>query len=960
MAAILLPAGPSATLHAAGLARLQRKFDVERGLPFSEVNSITQDSRGFLWITAGGGLFRYDGTEVRRWGMEGARRFVKSVAAGPQGAVLVRTGTGDAGDLCQVEGDTIRPIAGPHGATMVISGLPVWDAAGNLWVISDDLRVWSRPPSGPWREFPRSSLSAEEPRLLEGAENGDPVVVTDEAVWRLGADLRARRLCTIGSVQKVLVRADGSIVALSFRADGSEVLESVDVTWRRLFQFGSRPIDMIQQGRTLWVAYDTGLVALRPGEAPEILGPADGCPGGGPLFVDDEGSLWIASFRGLLQYPAPDTVALLGGQGTRRLVSGPEGIWVDSWTSLSLLRREHGSIRVEPPIPGTGTSALCAATDGATWAGYAGRFLERRRGRFLSYPRPGLTYVASCSPGRGGRVWLVTNLGLMLAGEAGGPRRMAGPPNAESEGTLVTVLEDGAERLWVTANEEICHAQAAEVASSRPARWSCTTAAGAGTVTSLAEVAPGSLWAATSEGGVYRRSERRSQTDRWEPIPGSRALPTPLVRRLRPSPSGGAWVVSYGTILRAVERPRSEDGWEIAERPSSWHGLMISDAEDILEEPSGDLWITTLAGVVHLPAQVRRQAPPIPRVALVGALLDGKPLDWQRGITLPFRQNRIELKFAALSFRDTALLRYQVRLRPDAPWRAASSRPSFQFVDLPPGRYEPQVRASLDGHRWSKTPAGLSLTVLPPFWRTWWFAVAAGFLLVALGVAVHRARVAHLVAVERVRTRIATDLHDDIGASLSRTAILAEVVRREIAPTSAGAAERLDRIARSAREVVDGMADVVWSLDPSRDDFGDLLARVRAFSSEVLPPSGVTATVEGPRDVTALTTRLGAEARRQVYLAVKEAVSNVARHAQAKNASIQLGVEGGWIEAVVSDDGVGFSSGPPAGARLFGGNGLRNIHARVARCHGTLSIESEPGRGTRIHLRIPVHDGARA
>ncbi len=953
VAALLLPLMLSAT-HAAGLTRLQRKFDVERGLPFSEVNTITQDARGFLWITAGGGLFRYDGTELQPWGRDDGRRYVKSVAAGPGGEVLVRAGTGDAGELFEVEGDAMRPVVGPDGSAIVIAGLPVWDATNGLWVISRE-RVWSRAPSGAWHELPGSLLGEERPSFMETAEDGHPIVVTSEAVWRVDDNGHATRLASLSRVQKVLVRRNGSIEALTF-GTGGEVLESVDGTWRTLLRYASRPIDMVRHGRTLWVAYDNALVALRDGEAPEILGAAEGSPGGGPLLVDQEGSLWVASFRGLLQYPAPETVALLGGQGTRRLAPTPEGIWVDSWTSLSLLRREGSTFRPELPIHDTATSAVCTGSDGAMWAGYAGRFLERRGNRFIPHPTPDLTFVADCSAGAKGRVWMVTNLGLMLAGTSSDPVHVSGPASAESGTTPVTLLEDGAATLWVAAGEEICRADAGEVASTRPAPWSCATAAGAGTITSLAEVAPGTLWAATSQGGVFRRSA----DDRWLPVVGSHALPTPLVRRLRPSPSGGAWVISFGTIVRAVDRPRAAGGWEIVERPTSWHGLMISDAEDILEAASGDLWITTLAGVVHIPADVRREVPKVPRVELVDALVDGKPLDWRRGITLPFRQNRIELKFAALSFRDPALLRYQVRLRHDAPWRDASSRPSFQFVDLPPGRYDAQVRASLDGQRWSETPAGLSIRVLPPFWRTWWFAAAFGLVVVVSGGAIYRARVAHLVALERVRTNIATDLHDDIGASLSRTAILAEVVRREIAPTSAGAAESLDRIARSAREVVDGMADVVWSLDPSRDDFGDLLARVRAFASEVLPAAGVAVTIEGRGDAAALTTKVGAEARRQTYLAVKEAVTNIARHAGAKSALIALGIEGGWIEAVVSDDGVGFAAATPSGTRAFGGNGLRNIRARVARCRGDLSIESEPGQGARIHLRIPVADSRSA
>lgn len=943
---LLLSAPPAEALE-----RLQRKFDFERGLPFSEVNSISQDSRGFLWVTAGGGLFRYDGVELRAWATERPRRFVKSVFAGPAEQVLVREGPGDAGELYEVDGDGIRPVEGPGASPLVVSGSPIWDGHSNLWVIAGE-RIWVEPAGGAWRAFPLSLVSEETPRILQVSEDGAPILVTDRAAWRVDADLHAVRLASVENVQKVLVRADRSIVVLSSDRNGAHVAELRDGASRVLLDLSARPIDMARQGQTLWVAFDNALVALRAGEPPEVLGSAEGVPGGGPLLVDQEGSLWLASFRGLLQYPAPDTAAWIADKATRRLESGPEGIWVDSWSGLTLLRRGATSWSVEP-VPGTGTGPVCVGTDGTMWSGYRGRFLEHRGDRFLVPARPDLRFVESCCAGASGRVWLATNLGLMVAGASAtssAPVLTIGPPSAGVENATVHLFEDGSGQIWVTANAEICHADAGDVASGHPVAWSCSQAEGAGSVVSLAEVAPGRIWAATSLAGVYRHGAG----DRWEPIPGSRTLPTPLVRKLRPSPSGGVWVISYGTILRAVERAASEEGWEIVERPGPWHGLMISDAEDILEEARGDLWITTLAGVVHIPAEVRRAVPPVPRVELVDVLADGKPLAWRQGVTLSYRHNRIELRFAALSYRDPALLRYQVRLRGSGSWLDASRRPSFQFVDLPPGRYRAEVRASLDGSRWSEATAGLSFAVLPPFWRTWWFAVLVAAVVASSAYALYRARVAHLVALERVRTNIATDLHDDIGASLSRTAILAEVVRRDVATSNPLAAERLGQIARSAREVVDGMADVVWSLDPEKDDFGELVARIRAFGSEVLPARGVAFSVAGPGDPATLAVKLGAEPRRQAYLVIKEAILNVARHAQARSASVAFGLEGGSIEAVVSDDGRGFSPESAGASRAFGGNGLRNMRARASRCRGTLRLDSKPGGGTTITLRIPI------
>jgi signal transduction histidine kinase len=244
--------------------------------------------------------------------------------------------------------------------------------------------------------------------------------------------------------------------------------------------------------------------------------------------------------------------------------------------------------------------------------------------------------------------------------------------------------------------------------------------------------------------------------------------------------------------------------------------------------------------------------------------------------------------------------------------------------------------------------------VTPPFWRTFWFAALVASIVAMGAYAFYRTRVAQLVALERVRTHIATDLHDDIGASLSRTAILAEVVQRDVVPTNPATAERLEQIARSAREVVDAMADVVWSLDPAKDELGELVARVRAFASEVLPPSGVAFSVDGPTDAAMLARKLGAEPRRQAYLVIKEAVLNVARHARARSGTISIALKDGSIEAVVSDDGRGFSVDAAGAWRAFGGNGLRNMRARASRRGGTFKLDSQEGRGTTIAIRIPL------
>jgi signal transduction histidine kinase/ligand-binding sensor domain-containing protein len=930
--------------------RLMRRFSLEQGLPFSEVFGLAQDTRGFLWIGTAGGLFRYDGAEMRPWPRTSFRPFVTAVAAGPGGSVVTRDYQGR---LLEVRGDDLIPLPGPPVSSPGRIECPLFDAAGNLWVEAAGA-VWIRSPAGSWHSIPPERLEGEEARCLRPGGGEGSLIITDRGLWESDASGKARRLLSIGGILLALPGPGGSVTILR---EGGVVEEIAAGRRRSLFRIAWRPIDMIRLGGTLWVSYDNGLVGLHEGRPPEILGPDRGVPSGGPLLVDREGSLWAGTFRGLVQFPSPETVAWSGSDGLaatgpRRLAVTPEGIWVDSWGGLILMRPSEGSWAPER-IPGSGTGAICSGRNGALWTGSRGRFFMHRGGKSRELPWPGLREVHSCHAGKDGRVWMGTNDGLFLAAgdDPGGapPRRLLPPPGEEPGEARPHVLEDSAGRVWVSEGETICSADSEKVASGGRADWSCGPAGGCGEIYSLLQAPSGDIWAATLRCGVARLRPGGA----WESIPGSKGLPGQTVRALRHSAAGGVWIISYGTILRVEERKDSRDGWEIVERPSPWQGLMISDAEDILEE-KGDLWIATLAGLVRIPAEVRRSVPPVPPVELVEVLADGEPVDWRKGVSLPYHRSRIELRFAGLSFRDPGLLRYQLRLREGAPWREASGRPSFQLLDLPPGSYHPEVRASLDGSRWSPAAAGVRFRVLPPFWRTGWFLSLAAMVLASAIYAFYRYRLSHLLRLERVRTRIAADLHDDIGASLSRIALQSEILRRG-GPGRPPAADRLlAEMGESAREVVDSMSDIVWSIDPRRDDLASLVARAREFSLGVLEPKGIVLDFQAPPGAAQI--RLPPERRRHLYLILKETVNNAARHAGARRVGIVLEQAGDRLRLEVRDDGRGFTA--PADAlppsRPRGGHGLPNMKFRAEQMGGTLSVRSAPGEGTVLTLELPL------
>jgi signal transduction histidine kinase len=197
---------------------------------------------------------------------------------------------------------------------------------------------------------------------------------------------------------------------------------------------------------------------------------------------------------------------------------------------------------------------------------------------------------------------------------------------------------------------------------------------------------------------------------------------------------------------------------------------------------------------------------------------------------------------------------------------------------------------------------------------------------------------------ERVRSRIAADLHDDIAASLSRTAMLSEALKIRMSAPDADSQRILTDIAENSRSLIESMGDIVWSIDPRHDHLGDLVARLRAFGFAVLEPRGIRWTFEAAEE--ALGETLSPDQRRQTFLIFKEAIHNIARHSHATEAVLRVSVEGQWLLGRIEDNGCGCAADVGAGL------GIRSMRARAAQLGGLLEVDSQPDRGTRVILRF--------
>jgi len=247
----------------------------------------------------------------------------------------------------------------------------------------------------------------------------------------------------------------------------------------------------------------------------------------------------------------------------------------------------------------------------------------------------------------------------------------------------------------------------------------------------------------------------------------------------------------------------------------------------------------------------------------------------------------------------------------------------------------------------SPDAATFQFRILPPVWQRWWFLSAAVLLISLIAYSVHRQRVARSVELERVRTRIATDLHDDIGANLSLIAMLSEVARGQVRSDDHRLKEWFSTIAATSRDTVDSMSDIVWAVNPKRDHLRDLTRRMRRFADDILGARNISLRFREPD--TRLDLKLGADLRREVFLIFKETINNLVRHSQCTEAEVDLQIAHGRLVLRVSDNGRGLGS-----ANADAGTGLTSMRGRASRLGGSFEISSPDETGTIITLNIPL------
>ena len=326
-----------------------------------------------------------------------------------------------------------------------------------------------------------------------------------------------------------------------------------------------------------------------------------------------------------------------------------------------------------------------------------------------------------------------------------------------------------------------------------------------------------------------------------------------------------------------------------------------------------------------------------------------RSIRFTKEIEISYRESVISFEFTALNYTFSNKNEYKYKLEGfNDNWIHLGNKHDLTFTNLDPGDYVLHVKGSNNDGIWNEVPASLIITVTPPFWKTAWFIL---LMIVSAGGGIAYFvyyRVQQLLAIERLRTKIAADLHDSIGSGLTEISILGDVTSAMLSTKeNQTVSSNLRKISDVARSLVENMSDIVWLVSPQKDSLYDLMIRLRDGYEELMGFKGIrliTANLKSLEDV-----RLPMEFRQNLYMIFKEAMNNCIKYSQCDEVNLSASVSNKMLVVSLRDNGVGFDSSVPH--RSLGGNGLINIQKRARQLDGELLIESQPSHGTSIEFR---------
>lgn len=967
------------------------------GLPDNTVVGIEQTADGFLWIGTHGGLVSFDGVRFQEFPPANAAgeptSLIQAVALDRQNRLWIGK---DQGVVARVDNERTIAFTAADGLLRQEVRLILEDAQGGMWIpyIGGDMvrlqdgRVQAITAAEGLPDGGTCQLAIGRHGQLWCVKGGTLGVfqgtrfiaktnVTAQRVY--GAHQGGVWLCMATNVSRF--HADGRLEYI-----GGLPTDRPNVTPTVLFEDRSGALWIGTRNGGLF-RYDGSIIKSVPSSHHEIS-----C-----LKEDREGNLWVGTRGGGLNRLRPSMVEVVDlavgvpGEAVRSVCQDSAGtLWAVTQIGLVTRREPRGwrALSASDHWAERYAQCICANPGGGVWIG------TQYKGLHLWQDGRVVTNFAFATGLAGNFV-----NALLVSGEAD---LWVGTETADMRGHAVQRWRSGRwQTFTLPAN---CGTVAAMVADPSGKVWAATSAgrllrfgeehytdetqktlAVPQAIRCLLSTGDGSLWI-----GYAGRGVGRVQGNRFSLFDHEQGLPEDYISQIVPDGLGRLWfagnrgifsvklaefgavISGQSSILRAVNYGRNEGLPGTQASYGYWPGAMCS--------ADGKLWIPMQSGLTAVDAPGLRENPLPPLVALERAVVDGQSIaihDFGQRVAIvnsaaslehehlephlrlhPGYQ-RIVFEFTALSFAAPANVQFKYRLRHlDLDWVDARGQRVAEYPHIPPGNYVFEVKACNDTGVWSEMAASLTLTAEPHFWQTAWFQIAApvgAFVLIGAGVlrAVrlrHRRQIERLEmqrATERERARIAQDLHDDLGAGLTQISLNTALAQNP-AVTSEMATGLLGEIDHRARELVLALDEIVWAVQPKNDTVSSLARYLCQFAQHSLQPANIDCRLEVTSNLPDVP--VNAEQRHQLFLAFKEALHNVIQHSGAAQVRLEIPATEQTFTVILADDGRGFIPG----TEREGADGLMNMRERLQGLGGKCEITSEPARGTRVVLRLPL------
>jgi len=908
--------------------RAVRHLHTGHGLPVPGTVQIVEGADGFLWVSHNAGVSRFDGTQFDTMPPTSPLGSLSEIAPRPAGGVWAVDRSWKIW-VVSPDGTWQHPMPPCEDVRDVGT-----DVDGSLLAVGFDGQLWKW--DGQSWETKLQGLLHEGEKIVRVIEGPEVVVMTNSGALSLtpGGPQRELHLTDSGMFTAVAIEPDRWVWA----AHGLTV-SLIDPRGKIIHQWPTekRAFAITRRGGAVWVSANDKIGRLERDGSSQWFD----VDWAGHLFLDPENALWMTGPRGIYVWPEPDSSFLpvtSAGQHFRFLGLGQGRVWGSTWFNAV---STDDSLVPEMVLPeGLITQGGFCTDSGGTVRTLAHDKVTKQMYVATAAPEASLepvdvtTHYAQCTKGPDGAIWfgLVRGENALVRVEVDGQIELYPVPDNMG---VFSIGADPAGRIWVGHWEQVCWATAAKVRAGA-ADWQCAQAPFARTIDAFAPVSNDRMWAGTDYRGVIVISPEHGTVANVDVV--NDKLRVPNTQGFFPSPRGGIWVVGTGGIIRV-----DEDG-TLYEEMGIWNGVEISSAGSVVEEQDGDVWLGSSGGIMRVPGTARDQARPIPDVRLLSTQINGEQIGVETLIDVPPPPHRVDLLFAATSFRAPEVVRYAMRMhgRDEAPTPATSGR--VELVDLPPGPHTIAVVASLDGKNWSE-PAVVHLVVAVPWWRQPWVPVVVVVVLGLIGFAGYRTRVAVLLTRERERLRIAMDLHDEIGSGLGSIRILSSLIGKDNL-TEDSRRDLASQVEHTAGELHGSLQGLVGTLRPKGTRVDALVDAIRHKCSVLFADEDTAVSVNVATRVEDID--LSLPIRNDVERFAAEALHNAARHAGASTVKVTLKRHGNLLSLTVQDDGVGFDV-----STAKAGLGLESMQHRATRMGGHLTLSSTD-RGTRITLDFPT------